>query len=180
MEEARGKTMAVEVGAFDRKMGEEVGAFGRRMGEEAGAFGKMMGEEVGAFERTVGGVVGMSERTGEEGEACERRQGEEKEALVRSLGVEGVAMGRKMSEGAVAEEGMMTAEVGEGEGRRRWVEVGEEAPVHHRRCRWPRRSRQSPFSLGVFGNPGSDRHFPVAAALHGVCPPLGRHSSCYR
>lgn len=89
-------------------------------------------------------------------------------------------MGKKTSEEVVAEVGMMTAVVVEGEGRRRWVEVGEAAPVHLRRCRWLRRSKASPFSLGVFGNPGKDRHFPAAAVLHGVCPLLGHHSSCSR
>lgn len=99
---------------------------------------------------------------------------------MRSLGVEGVAMEKKTSEEVVAEEGMITAEVGEGEGRRRGVEVGAEAPVHLRRYRWLKRSRPSLFSLGVFGSPGSEKHFPVAAAFHGVYPLLGRHPSCYR
>lgn len=165
---AEGKRTGVEVGAFELRMGVEAGAFELRMGVEVGASELTMGVEVGAFERrmsgeveafgrTLGGVVGSSERTGEVGEACETRHGEEEEEeLERSLGVEGEAKGKMTSEGEVGVEGMRTAEEGEAEGRKKWGEVGEAALLLLLHCRWLRRSRVSPFSLGASGNPGTD------------------------
>lgn len=98
--------------------------------------------------------------------------------MVRSLVVEGEAREKRTSEEAVVVEGMTKTEEGEAEGRRRWGEVGEAALLLLQHCRWPRRNRATPFSLGVSGNPGTEWHCPVAAALHGVCPLTRRRSSC--
>lgn len=106
-EEAKGKRMAVE--AMVQKMA----------GEEAEAFGRTMGEVAGVYEWILEAVVGTSERMGEEGEACERMRGEEEGAFVTRSGVDGEAMWRKMSEEVVGEEGMMTVEVEEGQGKKR-------------------------------------------------------------
>lgn len=122
--------MGEEVVAW-RRTGEVEEAVGKRMDVEVGVYGRQMGEEVGAWGE---GEVEVSER---------------------SLGAEGEATG-KTSEVVAVEEGMTTAEVGAAEGRSRWGEVGEAAPPPLQHCRWPRRSTESPFSLGVSGSPGSD------------------------
>lgn len=153
-----------------RRMGEAEEAMGRTLGVKA--CGRQTGEEVGAFER----------KPGVEGAAFDRRHGEgEEEVSERSLGVEGEATGKKTSEEvAGVEEGRRTAAVGEAEGRTRWGEAGEEAPLLLQHCHWLRRSTESLFSRGASGNPGSDLCYPAAAGSHGACPRPCPLSSCSR
>lgn len=82
-------------------------------------------------------------------------------------------------EGVVVEEGRMTAEVEEAEGRRQLEgEVEATLPPHLRSRSW-RKSQASLFSLAASGNPGSGKHCPAAAARRDACRLTARQLSCY-
>lgn len=78
------------------------------------------------------------------------------EAWEQSWSVEGEVTGKATTEGVVVvEEGRMTAEVEEAEGRRPWEGVVGAALAPPPHCRWSLKSQASLFSPAASGNPGS-------------------------